>query len=156
MYELADRRLADAGYRWYELSNWARPGHESRHNLAYWQREPYEAAGPGAHAFDGEIRRWNAARLDGYLANLCPAPPATPRLPPGDQEDLDPATAIAEDVILALRTAAGVPRRTLAEPPLAAVAPWAIEAGLLEIAGDRAVLTLRGRLLSNEVFARLL
>ena len=45
--------LADAGYRGYEISNWARPGHESRHNLAYWRRLPHEALGPGAHAFDG-------------------------------------------------------------------------------------------------------
>ena len=62
-----------AGFRGYEISNWARPGHESRHNLAYWRREPYEAVGPGAHAFDGAVRRWNAARLDGYLAALAAA-----------------------------------------------------------------------------------
>ena len=62
--------LADAGFRGYEISNWARPGHESRHNLAYWQRRPHEAVGPGAHAFDGLTRRWNAARLDGYVAAL--------------------------------------------------------------------------------------
>ncbi len=46
MYELADRRLAAAGFGWYEISNWARPGHRSRHNLAYWARVPYEAVGP--------------------------------------------------------------------------------------------------------------
>jgi oxygen-independent coproporphyrinogen-3 oxidase len=156
MYELADRRLAAAGFHWYELSNWARRGHESRHNLAYWQREPYEAVGPGAHAFDGQIRRWNAARLEGYLANLAPVPPHAPRLPPGDSEALDEPTAIAERAILGLRTAAGLPLAALGEPLLATVAPWAVEAGLLEADGQRARLTLRGRLLSNEVFARLL
>ena len=62
--------LAEAGFRGYEISNWARPGHESRHNLAYWQRRPHDAVGPGAHAFDGASRRWNAARLDGYVAAL--------------------------------------------------------------------------------------
>jgi len=156
MYELADRRLRGAGFSWYELSNWARPGHESRHNLAYWQREPYEAVGPGAHAFDGATRRWNAARLEGYLANLAPVEPAPPRLPPGGTETLDAGTARAETAILALRTAAGVDRAALDEPPLAAVGRWAIEAGLLAVEGDRVALTLRGRLLSNEVFARLL
>jgi len=156
MYELADRRIAAAGFHWYELSNWAWPGHESRHNLAYWRREPAEAVGPGAHAFDGEIRRWNAARLDGYVANLAPVPPGVPRLPPGGSEALDDATAIAEQAILGLRTAAGLPRSALDAPPLATVAPWAIEAGLLETDDHRARLTLRGRLLSNEVFARLL
>ena len=63
-YAHAVERLAEDGWRGYEISNWARPGHESRHNLAYWRRQPYEAVGPGAHAFDGAVRRWNAARLD--------------------------------------------------------------------------------------------
>ncbi len=49
-YALADASLEGAGMPWYELSNWARPGAESRHNLAYWARRPYEAVGPGAHA----------------------------------------------------------------------------------------------------------
>ena len=70
MYQPRVDRLGAAGFRGYEISNWARPGHESRHNLVYWQRRPYEAVGPGAHAFDGAERRWNAARLDGYLAAL--------------------------------------------------------------------------------------
>ena len=59
-------RLAEAGLRGYEISNWARPGHESRHNLAYWERRPYEAVGPGAHAFDGgdaALERGPARRL---------------------------------------------------------------------------------------------
>ena len=72
-YALAVERLGAAGFRGYEISNWGRPGHESRHNLVYWQRRPYEAVGPGAHAFDGMVRRWNAARLDGYLRALSPA-----------------------------------------------------------------------------------
>ena len=78
-YRLAVERLGAAGFRGYEISNWARPGHESRHNLVYWRREPYEAVGPGAHAFDGSVRRWNAARLDGYLAALAPAGGASVR-----------------------------------------------------------------------------
>ncbi|HEX4898660.1 MAG TPA: coproporphyrinogen-III oxidase family protein, partial [Candidatus Limnocylindrales bacterium] len=53
MYHHAVHRLAAAGFDGYEISNWARPGHQSRHNLAYWERRPYEAVGPGAHAFDG-------------------------------------------------------------------------------------------------------
>ncbi len=67
-YGLADALFEASGYPWYELSNWARPGHESRHNLVYWERRPYEAVGPGAHAFDGASRRWNARaprRVDG-------------------------------------------------------------------------------------------
>ena len=156
MYEGATRRLADAGFDDYEISNWAQPGHESRHNLAYWQRRPYEAAGPGAHAFDGVTRRWNAARLDAYLTALTPADGGPGRLPPGGEEPVDPAAAAAEAVILGLRTAAGIPLELAERSPLAAHFAWALEAGLVTIAPEgRIVLTTRGRLLSNELFARL-
>ena len=151
-YRHAVQRLAADGWRGYEISNWARPGHESRHNLVYWERRPYEAIGPGAHAFDGATRRWNAARLDEYVAALRGP---SPILPPGGTEDLDPETAAAEEVILALRTDRGVPVDAATRPPFDAVAPWGMDAGLLERRADRFVLTIDGRLLSNEVFARL-
>jgi oxygen-independent coproporphyrinogen-3 oxidase len=152
-YRHAVERLAGDGWRGYEISNWARPGHESRHNLVYWLRRPYEAIGPGAHGFDGSTRRWNAARLDGYVAALSGS---SPSLPPGGAEDLDPTTAAAEEVILALRTDRGVPAASADTPPLATVADWAETNGLLARDSDRLVLTTEGRLLSNEVFARLL
>jgi oxygen-independent coproporphyrinogen-3 oxidase len=152
-YHHASVVLADAGYRGYEISNWARPGHESRHNLAYWLRRPHEAVGPGAHAFDGVIRRWNAARLDGYVAALNAPVPA---LPPGGEDALDGAAATAESVILGLRLDTGVPLAAAYEPPLADTFGWALAAELLEVTpDDRVVLTTRGRLLSNELFARL-
>ena len=78
-YHHAVVRLAEAGFRGYEISNWARPGHESRHNLTYWERRSHEAVGPGAHAFDGATRRWNAARLDGYVAALTPSDGSRPQ-----------------------------------------------------------------------------
>lgn len=154
-YELATDRLATAGYEGYEISNWARPGHESRHNLAYWQRLPYEAVGPGAHAFDGVTRRWNGARFDRWLEALTPADAGAPHLPPGGRETIDPGTAAAERVILGLRLDRGLPLRAAVEPPLAAAYDWAMTARLLATTSDRIVLTTRGRLLSNELFARL-
>jgi oxygen-independent coproporphyrinogen-3 oxidase len=155
-YHHAVHRLADAGWHGYEISNWARPGHEGRHNTAYWTREPYEAVGPGAHAFDGTTRRWNAARLDRYLAALMPPGKQSPRLPPGGSEVLDPATAAVEGIILGLRTDRGVPMAAAQEPPLADEFLWAVAGELLEVTpDDRVVLTTRGRLLSNELFARL-
>jgi len=156
MYHHATHRLAEAGYHGYEISNWARPGHESRHNLAYWERRPYEAVGPGAHAFDGATRRWNAARLDAYLAALAPAGGGPSRLPPGGSERLDAATAAAERVILGLRTARGIPAAAAREAPLAGQFGWALGAELIDVTGEgRIILTARGRLLSNELFARL-
>ncbi len=156
MYELADRRLAAAGFAWYEISNWARPGHRSRHNLAYWRRLPCEAVGPGAHAFDGVTRRWNAARLDSYVAALAPADGSPPKLPPGGSEAVTATTAVAEAVILGLRLARGLPRRAAETPPLAPHLAWALSSELVRhTADERIVLTTRGRLLSNELFMRL-
>jgi oxygen-independent coproporphyrinogen-3 oxidase len=154
-YQHAVDRLAGSGWRGYEISNWARPGHESRHNLAYWERRSYEAVGPGAHAFDGVTRRWNAARLDGYLSALVPAGGGPATLPPGGAETLDTATAAAETVVLGLRTDRGLPMTARDKPPLAAAYQWALDAGLVTTIDDRIVLTTRGRLLSNELFSRL-
>ncbi len=157
-YALAVERLAAAGYRGYEISNWGRPGHESRHNLAYWGRRPYEAVGPGAHAFDGVTRRWNAARLDGYLAALAPEASRTPVLPPGGAEVISAADAAAEAVILALRLDTGLPIAEAGAGPLGEHLAWARGEGLVEnfsVGGERVRLTTRGRLLSNELFSRL-
>jgi oxygen-independent coproporphyrinogen-3 oxidase len=156
-YAYAAERLATAGWRGYEISNWARPGHESRHNQVYWERRPYEAIGPGAHAFDGLTRRWNAARLDAYLAALSPTDGGPPRLPPGGSEILGTATAASESVILALRTDRGVEDAMARRPAFGEAFEWADEQGLTtRTADDRVVLTTRGRLLSNELFERLL
>jgi len=151
-YHHAVVTLADAGFRGYEISNWARPGHESRHNLAYWQRLPHEAVGPGAHAFDGLTRRWNAARLDGYVATL-----ADGQLPPGGTATpLDEGAAATEALILALRLETGAPLTAAHAPPLADHFGWALAAELVDVTPDeRIVLTTRGRLLSNELFSRL-
>jgi oxygen-independent coproporphyrinogen-3 oxidase len=157
-YHHAVHRLAADGWRGYEISNWAQPGHVSRHNLAYWERKPYDAVGPGAHAFDGSTRRWNAAHLGRYVEALTPAEGSgrPSRLPPGDAETLDRATAAAETAILGLRTDSGLPRTAAHEPPLSHVFGWALAAELLTIdEADRIVLTTRGRLLSNELFSRL-
>jgi len=155
-YHHAVHRLGADGWRGYEISNWSRPGHESRHNLAYWERRPYEAVGPGAHAFDGVTRRWTVARLDRYADALTARPGHPAALPPGGSETLDAETAAAETAILGLRTDRGLPRSAALQPPLADVFGWALAAELLTIdAGDRIVLTTRGRLLSNELFSRL-
>jgi putative oxygen-independent coproporphyrinogen III oxidase len=158
MYHFASHHLAESRFRGYELSNWARPGHESRHNLAYWERRPVEAVGPGAHAFDGAVRRWNAARLDNYITALRPGSDRSPSLPPGaDEPPLSQDAAAAESIILGLRLDAGVPLIAFLEPPFDAALAWADEFGLVEQTADgRVRLTTNGRLLSNELFARLL
>jgi len=154
-YALASELLTRLGYRGYEISNWALPGHESRHNLAYWQRLPYEAVGPGAHAFDGLERRWNAAAPEPYMGALLRS--EKPTLPPGGRELIDARTAATERLMLALRLDTGVPA-SWAEPHSEAF-DWAAREGLVEpfeLDGEpRLRLTLRGRLLASELFGRL-
>jgi putative oxygen-independent coproporphyrinogen III oxidase len=158
-YVLAVERLGAAGYQGYEISNWARPGHESRHNLVYWHREPYEAVGPGAHAFDGAVRRWNAARLGAYLGALVPADGAPAAMPPGGMEPVDAAAAAVEAVILGLRLDTGLDAASAESGPLGPHLDWGFDHGVLERVADggrpRVRLSTRGRLLSNELFARL-
>ena len=93
---------------------------------------PHEAVGPGAHAFDGATRRWNAARLDRYLAALLRR--RTARRRPCRRvavETLDRATARSEALVLGLRTDRGLPRWAANEPPLADSFGWALAAELL-------------------------
>ena len=157
MDERTSERLEAAGLARYELSNHARPGHESRHNLAYWQRAAVEAVGPGAHAFDGALtRRWNAARLDRYLAALLPLDGSAGSLPPGGRESIDARTARAEAVILALRLARGIDAAVLDDVELGPGLVWAVQVDLVRRTDSRLALTARGRMLSNEVFSRLL
>ncbi|HVM30236.1 MAG TPA: radical SAM family heme chaperone HemW [Candidatus Limnocylindrales bacterium] len=152
MYEMADEVLERAGLRWYEISNWARPGSESRHNLNYWHGGAWEAVGPGAHAFDGlRTRRWNAARLDFYLSAVEAGKP-----PPGGREVADPLTADVERAILQLRTVKGLSPIDAPSGPAASAIAWGLRTGLLARAGDRVRLTRRGRLLSSELFTRML
>jgi len=155
MYEHASERLAAAGWRGYEISNWAQPGHKCRHNLAYWRREPVVAVGPGAHSFDGISRHWNAASLGPYLAALLPPSGRPASLPPGGIEVVDTETAEAERVMLALRTDAGLPAADLDHLPLSRVAAWGTDLDLLWVAGERVALTTRGRLLADSLFERL-
>ena len=148
---LTDELATAAGLRRYEIANLARPGHESRHNLLYWRRRPCLALGPGAHAFDGaRTRRWNAARLDGYLGAL-----SRGELPPGGSDVVDEAMAVAETAILGLRLTEGIGAGLATQPRIAPALAWARAHGLVEDVAARTRLTQLGRLLADEVFRRL-
>jgi oxygen-independent coproporphyrinogen-3 oxidase len=134
-YEIAVERLALMGIERYEISNFARPGFESRHNLKYWRREPYLGFGADAHSFDGVMRWQNPESAAAYVAGF-PAPervPADPR---------------AEKFFLGLRLREGVPSGEFPD-----VIDRFQREGLLERSNGRVRLTARGVLLSNEVFA---
>jgi oxygen-independent coproporphyrinogen-3 oxidase len=157
-YELAEAVLAGAGYRQYEISNWARPGLESRHNLGCWRREPYLGLGCAAHSCVGDERLANTDKLDEYLANL-----AQGCLPPQSSEVITPELALAETVILGLRLNEGVGLDDISrhfsidlQEHFKREIPELSGLGLLETTDGRLKLTGRGRLLGNEVFLRFL
>jgi putative oxygen-independent coproporphyrinogen III oxidase len=149
-YELLDARLSDAGFDWYEVSNWSRPGGECRHNLGYWDGGQWWGAGPGAHGFVGATRWWNVKHPNAYAQML-----ADGRLPVADSEELDAADRHTEDVMLRLRLRHGLPMGVLTDVE-AARADVAVADGLVEHRADRLVLTDRGRLLADAVVRDLL
>jgi oxygen-independent coproporphyrinogen-3 oxidase len=146
-YAIADALFAEAGLGWYEVSNWARPGHECRHNLLYWDQGDYLPIGCAAHGHRAGRRWWNVRTPERYIERI-----AAGADPAGGDEQLDEATGAEEAFVLALRTRAGAPAPAGAEGTVAEL----LEAGLLTLQGDRLVLTRRGRLLAGDVTARLL
>lgn len=139
-YALLQRRLAEAGYVQYEISNFALPGFESRHNSSYWRREPYLGLGPAAHSFDGASRRsWNDPDLDAWLTAWNPASESRRA---GSFEILSDKDIFNETVMLSLRTARGLDFAEL-NPALLAEARPAFEAA---IASGNLIPTPEGRL----------
>ena len=144
-YELLDGRLADAGFEWYEVSNWSRPGGECRHNLGYWNGGEWWGAGPGAHGYVGSTRWWNVKRPTAYARVL-----AEKALPVAGFERTDSDQSHTEDVMLSIRMRTGLPVTALGDAELRR-AETAMADGLLVRAADRLVLTDRGRLLADAV-----
>jgi oxygen-independent coproporphyrinogen-3 oxidase len=150
-YADADEALAAAGLEWYELSNWARPSNECRHNQLYWAQGAYRGIGCAAHSHavnpDGTARRWwNVRTPDRYVRLI-----GEGASPLAASEELDEPARRLERWQLAVRTRTGVPEAVLPG--------WATDAVLADLVvparGGRLVLTLRGRLLANEVALRL-
>jgi oxygen-independent coproporphyrinogen-3 oxidase len=145
-YLLADRLLGAAGLAWYEISNWARPGHECRHNLLYWDQGDYRGFGCAAHSHAGGHRWWNLRTPERYLDAVERGEPTE-----ATGEHLDVGEQALEGLQLALRTRDGIP--AAAVDPADRDGPLA---GLLAPAPrGRLVLTPTGRLLANEVAVRL-
>jgi oxygen-independent coproporphyrinogen-3 oxidase len=150
------REAAARGFEHYEVSNYARGGHRSRHNQIYWKRREYLALGPGACGFIGDVRYANVKPVTRYAALLDEG-----ALPIDTSERVTAAEALAERLFLGLRTSDGVPRdvletRVAGAPALRRhVDAWIAE-GLLILDGDRVRLTERGFLVSDALFVELL
>jgi len=151
-------RLADeSGFEHYEVSNYARPGHRSRHNQRYWRWEEYLALGPGACGFLGSVRYANVKPVERYCALV-----EQGRAPLASHETLTDRQALAERLILGLRTADGVPAAWITERCAlerdrlpATLEAWRAR-GLLVDRGERVRLTEAGFLLSDALFTELL
>ena len=150
-YAIAEEILAAAGYRHYELSSWALPGRESRHNAAYWARRAYTGIGAGAHSYDGaDERSWNERDLDAYLATV-----ESGRRPVAGVDRLDESTRAFEAMALGLRRIDGVERGHFAAEfgadPLDRFADGlAGREILIQVDAERLRLTPTGRLLASE------
>ena len=144
-YELADERIRAAGFDWYEVSNWSRPGGECMHNMGYWDGGQWWGAGPGAHGYVGSTRWWNIKHPNAYAQAL-----ADGQLPVADFEQLDARAMHTEDVMLRLRLRRGLAADTLSDRERDH-AQVAIGDGLLKSEAGRLVLTDRGRLLADAV-----
>src|SRR5208337_4961190 len=102
-YELAQRQLSAAGYEQYEISNWAKPGFASKHNLKYWRREPYLGFGAGAHSFSGKQRWSNLHDAAAYVTAITTGKPAIENV-----QSVTDKLALEEELFLGLRQLAGI------------------------------------------------
>ena len=144
LYEEAVRRLEAAGIRHYEISNFARPGHESKHNLKYWRLEPYLGFGADAHSLDGGLRWQNSESASDYVARW--------KSGQGARVEETPAIPQEERFFVGLRLIDGIEPSAEERAQYAGQIEELIDAGLLEDTGARIKLTPRGVLISNEVF----
>jgi oxygen-independent coproporphyrinogen-3 oxidase len=153
-YTAAEAALAEAGLRWYEISNWAADDDaRCRHNLGYWRSSDWWGIGPGAHSHIAGVRWWNVLHPTGYAAKL-----AAGCSPARGRELLAPAERRFERIMLETCLAEGLEGSILDEPGMAA-AVRAVDDGLADpaaLAAGRVRLTFRGRLVADAVVRTLL
>ena len=152
-YLVADKAFTAAGFEWYELSNWAKSGSLSKHNLAYWSGDNWWGAGPGAHSHLNGKRFWNVKHPNLYkervLANQSPV---------ADSEVLEELQIESERLMLSLRLPSGLDKQSLNELQLAELSSY-VESGHLDQANwnqGRATLTLDGRLIADRILRQIL
>lgn len=141
-YLIIDGALDDAGFSWYEVSNWSKPNRKCRHNLHYWKSDNWWGIGAGAHSHIGGVRWWNEKLPRNWSAKL-----AEGISPAVGREVLDEKTRRVEEIMLKLRLSSGMPISKLDSQ----IALEQVEQGLAEIADEKFVLTLKGRLLADRV-----
>lgn len=146
MYDHLVHQLTHHGYEHYEVSNFALPGWQSKHNSSYWNDTPYLGLGAGAHSYDGKKRWWNTDDIDQYIQqathhSLCP-----------EEETLSLEDRHTEQVMLGLRTNKGVPVSIINIDQLNKY----LDLGLLNLQGDHVVATTKGFHVLNRIIEDIL
>ena len=150
-YEVADALLSAAGFDWYEVSNWAKPGGQCRHNLAYWRGDDWWGAGPGAHSHIDGVRWWNVRHPSEYARRV-----RAGVSPGAGREVLTSTDREVEALLLGIRLREGISLSTLhgrMNDIAVLVADGLVDGD--EAARGRLELTLRGRLLADAVVRQL-
>jgi oxygen-independent coproporphyrinogen III oxidase len=153
-YELAQRELKSAGYEQYEISNWAKPGFASQHNLKYWRREPYLGFGAGAHSFSGAQRWSNLHDAAAYVSGITEG-----RSTIENVQSVTKQSALEEEIFLGLRQLAGINLARIERQysiNLQSKVDRLASAGLLEHHGDTLRLQPSKLNISNEILTELL
>lgn len=145
MYLLVDQMCQDANLNWYELSNWSKPGHQCRHNIAYWENKNWWGLGPGAHSHIDGNRFWNLKHPTTYKQKLFSGDS-----PIAETEKLTAAQIKDESIMLSIRMRQGL-QVELLEPHQMEILAIYRENGYITLTEDRALLTPAGRLIADRI-----
>ena len=152
-YIMADQAFTSAGFNWYELSNWAKPNSQSRHNIFYWLGKNWWGAGPGAHSHLNGKRFWNVKHPNLYKERIIKGESAV-----AEFENLESIQIESERLMLSIRLPSGVEKSTLNDKQILDLAGY-VESGHLDQANwnlGRATLTLDGRLIADRILREIL
>ncbi|SFG21923.1 radical SAM family heme chaperone HemW [Prevotella sp. KH2C16] len=154
MYDTLIRRLGEAGFEQYEISNFARPGFRSRHNSSYWRQVPYVGIGAAAHSFNGsDTRSWNVADIRRYIASIERGER------PSDSETMDEDTQYDDLITTSMRMREGLDINTLKpkyKEYLLERSKRFVDGGLLGLDGSRLHLTRAGLYISDSIMSELM
>ena len=145
MYLLVDQMCEAKGLTWYELSNWSKPGHQCRHNIAYWENKNWWGLGPGAHSHIDAQRFWNVKHPTTYKKKVFAG--ETPVL---DSEQLTPEQIKDESILLGIRMREGLQIELLEPHQLEVLAVYR-ENGFVQLHEDRIILSPAGRLIADRI-----
>ena len=145
MYLLVDQMCNDANLNWYELSNWAKPGHECQHNITYWKSANWWGLGPGAHSHIDKKRFWNVKHPTAYKQKVFAG-----ESPIADSEDLTAEQLRDESIMLAIRMRSGLSLSLLSDLAKDNLAAYK-SSGHIEIVDDQIQLTAQGRLIADRL-----